>query len=126
MTFEISGNVNPNPEARIEVRGSKNRNLSALQYIRHIPLQKGDHMGKILDAALERLTGVSIEDLRDLPLSDARNAAVEQVEKAEKSPVIPAIGYGYVRDYVRNHAVSEKNKKAGEELVQKFESILCK
>ncbi len=33
MTFEISGNVNPNPEARIEVKGSKNRNLSALQYM---------------------------------------------------------------------------------------------
>ena len=33
VAFEISGNVNPNPEARIEVRGSKNRNLSALQYM---------------------------------------------------------------------------------------------
>ncbi len=33
VTFEISGHVNPNPEARIEVRGSENRNLSALQYM---------------------------------------------------------------------------------------------
>ncbi len=33
MTLHFSGNINPNPEARIEVGGTGNCNLSALQYM---------------------------------------------------------------------------------------------
>ncbi len=75
-------------------------------------------MGKILDAALERLTGVSIDVLRNTPLAEIRNGVEERTGKPTSFPsMYPAIGRGNVmRDYFIPH----------EEVVRKFDRLFCK
>jgi hypothetical protein len=75
-------------------------------------------MGNILDKALERLTGLSIQELRDTPLSEMRNRVEERTGKPMSFPsVYPAIGRGNVmRDYIVSH----------EDVVREFDALFCK
>ena len=75
-------------------------------------------MGKRLDVALERITGVPISELRELPLSE-RRARVEETagQPTEFPSLYPAIGRGNV---IRDRAITH------EEIIHRFDTAFRK